>query len=88
MNKKCKNLILLALSSIVCFYLWMGLLGNLYADGFLNLTAIENETETMPLINFLVVCLCPPLAFGTMLFDYITDYYNKKRSYNGNKNEN
>lgn len=88
MNKKfIKNIFLLALSSIVCTYLWMGVLGGLYADGFLDLTAIENETETMPLIHFLVLCLCPPIAFGIILFDLITDYY-KKRSYNGNKNKN
>lgn len=88
MNKKIiKNVLLLGLSTIVCFYLWMGVLGALYTDGFLNLTAIENETETMPLIDFLVLCLCPPWAFGIILSDLITTTI-KKRSYNGNKNEN
>ena len=86
MNKKyIKFLFLFALSIIACFYAWMGFLGNLYVDGFLDLTAIENETETMPLIDFLVLCLCPPVAFGIILVDLITD---KKRSYNGNKNKN
>ena len=66
----------------------MAALGNLYLDGFLDLDAIRNETKTIPLINFLVVCLCPPGGFGIILFDLITDYYNKKRSYNGNQNKN
>lgn len=71
---------------MICFYLWMGVLGGLYADGFLDLAAIENETETMPLINFVVACLCPPVAFGLVLCDLIIDA--KKRLYNGNKNKN
>lgn len=88
MNKKCINFLSLGLCIIACFYMWMGILGGLYIDGFLNLTAIENETEIMPLFNFTVVCLCPAGAFGIILYDLITTYYNKKRSYNGNQNKN
>ena len=72
----------MGLSFIICFYMWMAMLGNLYSDGFLDITAIENETKTLPLLNFDLVCLTPPIAFSFVIDYLIID---KLRDKNGIK---
>lgn len=78
MNKIIRNLLFLSGFVIICFYMWMVMLGNLYADGFLDLAAVENATDTLSLLNFDLVCLLPPIAFGIIEFDLLTEYINKK----------
>ncbi len=72
----------MVLSFTFCFYMWMAMLGGLYTDGFLDLAAIENETERLPLFNFCCVCLLPPIAFSLLLDDFVIS---KLRDKNGIK---
>lgn len=62
----------------ICFFIWVGMLGVLYDDGFLDLDAVSNETKTLPRLNFDCVCVLPPISFGMCLFGYITAKINKR----------
>ena len=88
MNKIIKNTLFLIGLIIICFYLWMGMMGGLYADGFLDLAAVEAASNKLSLLNFDLVCLLPPIAFGILAFDLLTEYSNKKlRGKDGDQNK-
>jgi hypothetical protein len=87
MSRKIWNLLIFAAAELVCFGLWMVMLGNCYIDGFLDLDVVEAGDIGVK-YDFVILCLFPSIMTGYCVNDLIADAIKKRRAKNGNKEQN